>query len=199
MKKIVVCSRMRAAFPAWFLSCFAILLIIGGSGVRVSAQALQGITGTVTDASGGVVPNATVTATNDATAVAKTATTNSAGTYQFTDLIPGSYTVRMESPGFQSSVHSGVTVDVGKVSTVDGVLQPGRTEQTVNVTETAVALDTTQPALGTTIENKVVQELPNEVSGGRGRQIDQFVFLAPGVTGDTFSHRVNGGVEFQCA
>src|SRR5690242_6585604 len=156
MKKIVVCSRMRAAFPAWFLPCFAILVMIGGSS-RVSAQALQGITGTVTDASGGVVPNATVTATNDATAVVKTATTNSAGSYQFTDLIPGSYTVKMESPGFQSSIHSGVTVDVGKVSTVDAVLQPGKTEQTVNVTENAVTLDTTQPALGTTIENKVVQ------------------------------------------
>lgn len=175
----------------------AIIIFVLSSPPRTQSQALQGITGTVTDASGAVVPNATVTVTNDATAVSKTGTTGSAGTYQFTDLIPGGYTVKVESPGFQTSIHNGVTIDVSKVSTVDAVLQPGRTEQTVNVTENVVALDTTQPALGTTIENKVVQELPNEVSGGRGRQIDQFVFLAPGVTGGTFSKRINGGVDFE--
>nr|MDQ2711116.1 hypothetical protein [Acidobacteriota bacterium] len=58
-------------------------------------------------------------------------------------------------------------------------------------------LDTSAPTLNTTIENKVVQELPNVVSGGRGRQIDSLIFLAPGVTGSTFSHRINGGVDFQ--
>ena len=61
--------------------------------------------------------------------------------------------------------------------------QPGAAATTVQVTENAIALDTTQPDLNTTIENKVVEELPTESSGGRGRQIDQFVFLAPGVTG----------------
>ncbi len=190
-------SCLRMGFRAWLVPCVAILLLVGGSIQRSDAQALQGITGTVTDATGAIVPNATVTATNDATGVVKTTATNSAGTYQFTDLIPGSYTVKMAIAGFQTSIHNGVTVDVAKVSTVDGVLQPGTTEQTVNVTENVVALDTTQPALGTTIENKVVQELPDEVSGGRGRQIDQFVFLAPGVTGGTFSKRINGGVDFE--
>ncbi len=42
-----------------------------------------------------------------------------------------------------------------------------------------------------------MQELPTQISGGRGRQIDSFIFLAPGVTGSTFSHRINGGVDFQ--
>lgn len=173
-----------------------IALAIAGASVTWS-QALQGITGTVTDATGAIVPNATVTATNNATGVATTATTSSAGTYQFNDLIPGIYTVKAEAPGFQASVHNGVGVEVSRVSTVNPVLQPGNTTQTVNVTENVIALDTTQPALGTTIENKVVQELPNEVTGGRGRQIDQFVFLAPGVTGGTFSKRINGGVDFE--
>lgn len=160
-------------------------------------QALSGISGTVTDSSGAIVPNATVTVTNNATAVTKTAVTSSAGTYTVTDLIPGTYTVKMEAPGFQLSMHNGVGVEVAKVSTVDAVLEPGNTQQTVTVTESAIALDTTQPQLNTTIENKVVQELPNQLPGGRGRQIDQFIFLAPGVTGDTFSHRINGGVDFQ--
>jgi len=161
------------------------------------AQALQGITGTVTDQTGAVVPNATVTAKNDATGVSKTATTNTAGSYQFNDLLPGTYTVRIEMQGFQTSVHNGVGVEVAKISTVDAVLTAGSTTQSVEVKEAVIALDTTQPELGTTLENKVVQELPNEVTGGRGRQIDNFVFLAPGVTGGTFSKRINGGVDFE--
>ena len=59
-----------------------------------------------------------------------------------------------------------------------------------------VALNTTQPELGSTIEPVVVEALPTEVSG-RGRQIDQLQFLAPGTTGSTFSHRVSGGVDFE--
>ena len=86
---------------------------------------------------------------------------------------------------------------MGRAATVDAVLSAGETTQTVEVHEDVIALDTTQPNLNTTIENTVVQALPNEVSGGRGRQIDSFVFLAPGVTGGTFSKRINGGVDFQ--
>jgi Carboxypeptidase regulatory-like domain len=191
-------SRFGAAISSrtFAIFFFGLTLAICCSQVT-SAQALQGITGTVTDPTGASVPNAKVTATNDATGVVKTAITSSAGTYQFNDLIPGTYTIRAEAAGFQASVHNGVGVEVSKISTVNAVLQPGNTTQTVNVTENVIALDTTQPELGTTIENKVVQELPNEVQGGRGRQIDQFVFLAPGVTGSTFSKRINGGVDFE--
>ena len=162
-----------------------------------SAQALSGITGTVTDSTGAVIGNAKVTATNDATNVAKSTVTSSAGTYLFNDLLPGTYTIRVDLAAFQASVHSGVNVDVSKVSTVDATLIPGSLSQTVEVTENVIALDTTQPNLNTSIETKVVEDLPNEISGGRGRQIDAFVFLAPGVTGGTFSHRINGGVDFQ--
>ncbi len=161
------------------------------------AQTLSSINGTVTDTTGAVIEGAKVTVTNTATAVAKTAQTSSAGTYTVTDLIPGTYTVTVDQAGFQSSVHSGVGVDVGRASTVNATLQPGNTQQTVTVSESAIALDTSAPSLNTTIENKVVQELPNQISGGRGRQIDNFIFLAPGVTGNTFSHRINGGVDFQ--
>ncbi len=160
-------------------------------------QTLSSITGTITDTSGAVTPNAKVTITNVATGVAKKATVSSAGTYVVTDLIPGTYTVRVELTGFQAAVLNGVGVEVGKASTVDAVLKAGDVSQTVEVSADVIALDTTQPNLNTTIENRVVQELPNEISGGRGRQIDQFVFLAPGVTGGTFSKRINGGVDFE--
>jgi hypothetical protein len=185
--------RLVKLYPS-ILSLMALALFITGS---AWTQTLSSINGTVTDSSGAVVGTAKVTVTNDATHVSKTAETSSAGTYTVTDLIPGSYTVTVDLAGFQSSVHKGVNVDVGRSSTVDAVLQPGNTQQTVTVSESAIALDTTAPSLNTTIENKVVQELPTIVSGGRGRQIDSFIFLAPGVTGSAFSHRINGGVDFQ--
>ncbi|MGC2657223.1 MAG: TonB-dependent receptor, partial [Bryobacteraceae bacterium] len=163
----------------------------------IHAQTVASITGTITDSSGAVVPNATITVTNDATNVKKVATSNSAGSYTVTDLLPGTYTVTVEDAGFQTSNHNGVGVEVAHAATVDAVLQPGNATTTVQVQENAIALDTTQPDLNTTIENKVVEELPTEISGGRGRQIDSFVFLAPGVTGNSFSKRINGGVDFQ--
>jgi Carboxypeptidase regulatory-like domain len=179
-------------------SVLALLALLGlWIAPHVSAQTLASIDGTVTDSSGAVVANAKVSITNDATNVTKTAVTSSAGTYTVTDLLAGSYTVKVENPGFQTSVHKGVTVEVARAATVDAVLSAGETTQTVEVHEDVIALDTTQPNLNTTIENTVVQALPNEVSGGRGRQIDSFVFLAPGVTGGTFSKRINGGVDFQ--
>jgi outer membrane receptor protein involved in Fe transport len=163
----------------------------------LSAQTVSSITGTVTDASGAVVANATVTVTNDATGVKKTTTTNSAGSYNVTDLLPGTYTVKVEDAGFSSALLQGIGVEVAHAATVDAVLKTGSTTETVTVQENAISLDTTQPDLNTTIENKVVQELPNQVSGGRGRQIDSLIFLAPGVTGNSFSKRINGGVDFQ--
>ncbi len=179
------------------LAGMALSALLGSTASSIWAQTLSGINGTVTDTAEGVIANAKVTVTNVDTQVSKTAVTSSAGTYTVTDLIPGRYTVSVDFPGFQSSVHNGVGVEVGRVSTVDAQLQTGNTSQTVEVAENVIALDTTAPSLNTTIENKVVQELPNQISGGRGRQIDNFIFLAPGVTGNTFSHRINGGVDFQ--
>ncbi len=174
-----------------------VALCVVAMSASLYGQALSGITGTVTDASGAVVPNAKVTVTNTATSVASHSITSSSGTYTVTDLIPGTYTVSVELAGFQTSIHNGVLVEVGRNSTVDVALQTGNVQQSVEVVETGITLNTTQPEIGTTIENAVVQALPVELSGGRGRQIDAFVFLAPGVTGGTFSKRLNGGVDFE--
>ena len=179
----------------WLGLAFCFIMLF--SPQRLLAQALSGITGHVTDASGAAVANAQVSATNNATSVVKTTQSNTDGDYSFTDLIPGSYTVRVELAGFEKSVLTGIGVEVGRTSTVNAALQTGATTTTVEVQENAIALDTTTPSLNTTIENKVVEELPNELSGGRGRQIDNFIFLAPGVTGSTFSHRINGGSDFE--
>ncbi len=165
-------------------------------------QALSGISGTVTDTSGAVVPNAKVSVTNDATKVTTNAVTTSAGSYRITDLVPGSYTVKVESSGFEDFVLTGLHIDVGTVETANATLKAGSATEVVQVNSPAIALQTTEPDLGTTIPHEMVQELPEELGnqggvGPRGRQIDAFLFLAPGVQGGAFSHRIDGGVDFQ--
>ena len=160
------------------------------------AQANAGITGTVTDPSGSVVPNAAVSITNQATGVTNHATTGSAGTYAVTGLTPGVYSVTIEATGFKKSVQDGIHIDVTVTSTVNATLSTGQASETVEVTADAIALNTTQPQLGSTIEPAVVAALPVEVNG-RGRQIDGLQFLVPGTTGSSFSHRIGGGVDFE--
>src|SRR5580700_1477253 len=191
----------RPSAASWRLlaACLAVCVACLTFPANLRGQALSSITGTVTDATGGVMPNVKITITNTATEVASHSVTSSSGTYTVTDLIPGTYTVQAELAGFQTAVHNGVLVEVGRPSTVDVSMQTGNVTQSVEVQEAAITLNTTEPELGTTIENAVVQALPVELDegDGRGRQIDAFMFLAPGVTGSTFSHRINGGVDFE--
>jgi hypothetical protein len=136
-----------------------------------------------------------VTITNDDTGVVNKVVTGSAGTYILKGLNPGRYDVAVEAPGFKKGLQKDVTVVVSTNDTIDFALTTGATSETVSVSADQIALNTTQPELGSTIEAVVVEALPTEVSG-RGRQVDQLQFLAPGTTGGTFSHRVSGGADF---
>jgi hypothetical protein len=166
----------------------------------VHAQALSGINGTVFDASGAVVEGVQVTATNDATGVSSRAATTSAGTYAIADLNPGRYSVTFEKSGFQPTVHKGVNVEVSRNITLDAALVTGTLKEAIEVTAPAIAMEINQPETGWTVEKKVLDSLPIEFGGAvgdRGRQIDSLLTLVPGVEGDSFSHRINGGFDFQ--
>ena len=89
-----------------------------------------------------------------------------------------------------------MTVQTARIANVNTALTTGELSQTVDVKSTAISLQTNSPQVSVTIENKVVQELPDQISG-QGRQIDDFIFLAPGVTASFFSHRIAGGEDFQ--
>lgn len=162
----------------------------------VWGQANAGVTGTVTDSTGAVVPDANVTVTNEGTSVSSKSTTSSSGTYSVTGLTPGSYTITVEKTGFKKAVNNHVNVEVTVTSTINVSLSNGVVTDTVQVEAESIALNTTSPQMGSTIEPVVVKSLPVEVSG-RGRQVDALQFLAPGTTGDTFSHRIGGGVDFE--
>ncbi|HMD20678.1 MAG TPA: carboxypeptidase-like regulatory domain-containing protein, partial [Alloacidobacterium sp.] len=186
----------RRLFTAHVALAVFVLSLAFLSSENLFAQANAGITGTVTDSSGAVVVGATVTITDQATGGSNHTTTSSSGTYAVTGLKPSVYSITVEAPGFKKNVQNTVTVEVSTTNTVNITLSTGSAAETVEVTATAIALNTTQPQLGSTVEPIVVKALPNEVSG-RGRQIDALQFLAPGTTGSTFSHRISGGVDFE--
>ena len=196
-------ENSRAAKATCLTICLAICLLLAAA-PNLHAQASSGITGTVTDASGAVVPGATVTATNTVTGVSTIGVSQASGGYIIIDLIPGTYTVKIEKTGFQTFVANNVAVEPGgKRSTIDASLKAGEVQQVVEVKADAITLETEQPQLATTIEHEVVEELPMQIGGVNGgvanvgRQIDDYIFLAPGTQGGEFSHRINGGVDFE--
>ena len=171
--------------------------ILATSPAACLAQASSGVTGTITDPSGAVVAGATVVVTNVATGTVNTLVSSSSGTYSVTGLLPGRYKIDVSAPGFTRAQRNDVNIEVTVQATIDIRLASGESTQTVTVNADLISLNTTQPELGTTIEPAVVAALPVTIGGGRGRQIDTLQFLAPGVTGSTFSHNINGGVNFE--
>ena len=149
-------------------------------------------------------PGPRVTITNIDTGVRRIIESGSVGSYSITDLIPGTYTVLVEKPGFKSSVQKNVFVQAATKSTANAVLTVGDARDTVEVTAPEISLETEQPLLGTTIQQKLLEELP-QVVGGTVRQIDAFLCLAPGVNvvrmtdgtsapGISSVGRINGGL-----
>jgi hypothetical protein len=140
------------------------------------AQTQGGITGTVTDASGGAIPGATVTVTNTATRGTRTTTTNAEGLYNFPSLPPGTYELKVELEGFKIAEVSSFKVDIQQTVRRDVELEVGTLQETVSVTAAATLLNTESTTIGTVIENKVVTELPLN-----GRQYLNLVAIAPNV------------------
>src|SRR5689334_7682088 len=135
------------------------------------------IRGVVTDASGALVQNATVTITNEGTNISSTAKTDSSGLYILTGLRPDSYTVRVEAAGFRKEETKSVVLAVSQQATLNFTLKPLGVNTTVEVTEAAPLLDTESAAIGTDITNEYVRDIPLY-----NRSMFGLVFLAGGVT-----------------
>jgi hypothetical protein len=118
------------------------------------------LTGTVTDQSAAVVPGTKVTATNVDTGVARSSVANQSGNYLITALLPGSYRVTAESPGFKQVARELIRLEVDQVARLDFSLEVGETRDTVSVEATAVLLDSATSTIGTTVESRQISELP---------------------------------------
>lgn len=189
-------SKLERASTACWAAVVGLMLFFLSQGIPAVAQALGGITGIVTDSTGAVIPGAQIEVTNEASGVLAKASSTQAGSFSVAALQPGTYTVRVSASGFSTSLRHGVLVDVASASTLAISLSPGQASETVQVFSPQVALQTEQPQIGTTLEPEVLNALPIEVSGS-ARQIDQFLFLSPGVQGSAFSHTIGGGINFE--
>jgi hypothetical protein len=146
---------------------FALILLFLGASSMAVAQTVGGtLRGTVKDASGGVVPGATVTALNEATGAKFETVTSSAGLYSFPNVLAGSYTVTAELQGFKKFVRKSISVSANQVIEANAILEVGEISTIVEVVGGAELVSTTTSQIGTTMEARAVVDLPNSVLGG---------------------------------
>ena len=171
-------------------------LIAGGSLFLLTALVLgQGAVGTilgiVTDTSGGVIAYADITITNVETGVAQLTKTTSEGTYTVPFLKPGLYRVTAESDGFASQTIDNVRLAVDQRVRIDAQLQPGTVTETIEVTGTALVLDTDSATVGQSVNARQVSDLPLN-----GRNFTNLMLLNPGTVqtgGEQLTRPGSGG------
>jgi hypothetical protein len=156
-----------------------------------SGGATGTIVGTVVDSSGALVVGAKVTITEAATNAAQATTTSGSGTFALTSLKPGGYNVTATAPGFETSSALNVNLVVGSQQRVDLKLVPGATNQSVTVSDSSIGLDTENAAVGQTVTNQEIVDLPLN-----GRNFTELLTLNSGasaVGGEQGQYRANEG------
>ncbi|NUQ27852.1 MAG: TonB-dependent receptor plug domain-containing protein [Acidobacteriaceae bacterium] len=141
---------------------FMTMLLLAVCSSFAMAQTITGsINGTVTDASGAVIPNASVVATNVDTGVETPTTTNSDGIYSLRFLQIGNYKVTITSSGFATTTYGPFTLETGQNAKIDGKLGVANQTQKVTVeAEVAPLLNTESPTLATTLDTRAIENLP---------------------------------------
>jgi hypothetical protein len=171
---------------------------------RLSAQtaATGALTGTVSDPSGALVPNVTVTATNTDTSQMRTATTAVDGVYKFGLLAPGTYRVKFEASGFKAAEFPSVAVTVTETQVLDSRLEVGTQSQEITVQGEAEAVQTASATLGTVMAGENITALPlttrnytNLLGLSAGANVG--VFNASTLGKGTQDIAVNGGTIYQ--
>lgn len=191
-------------------SAFLLLLVIGAGAwlaphtVFAQIGGAGSIQGVITDATGAVIPGATVAATNVATGVRTQRQTTEAGFYVISPLPPGEYKVTVAATGFRQLEQDKVIVDALSTVGLNLSLQIGAANETVTITSAPAQLNTTDARLGTTIRNELYTNLPlamgTAVAGsgiGQGpRNPGAFIFLLPGVSEGNRWGTINGAQGF---
>lgn len=145
------------------------------------------ISGVVTDASGAVIPNAEVKASNLDTGSQFRTVSGENGFYALNALPRGTYTLSVSAPGFATASRPGVVVNVNSRLEVGFQLRPGEVTETIEVTGETPLLETESGSLGQVVENKTLITLPLN-----GRNYSQLAVLAPGVTPNAGSRAADG-------
>jgi hypothetical protein len=166
---------LRLALPTVFL-----LLTLSAF-----AQTTGGLSGRVTDSTGGALPGVTVEVRSPALQGVRSDTTDGEGLYRFAILPPGTYEVRFVLDGFNAESRTDVRVQLGKDASIDAVMRPATISESMTVVATAPVLDTTSSSVGTNLDLAAIETLPT------GRNYASIVQVAPGVSSDANPHNAN--------
>jgi Carboxypeptidase regulatory-like domain/TonB dependent receptor len=173
-------KTMSGKFPSITKLCALIACVVFSATFALAqSQATSGnIEGRVTDPNGAAVPNVTVTATNQETGFAKTATTNDEGIFSITSLPPGKYKVTTSgAQGFAAGEFNNVAVTVGSRTPLEIQLAlQGAGTVSVDVSTAGEIVETTRTSVASTINERAIQNLPVN-----GRNFLDFATLTPGV------------------
>jgi Carboxypeptidase regulatory-like domain len=165
------------------VSCCPVVLSLLALVVSAAGQSTGGrILGRVTDTTGAVVTGVQVTLINEATGVSRDTKTDQSGDYTLVEVAPGKYRVEYTLQGFKKNVRPSVTLEINQVLTLNATLQPGATQETVEVSSEAPLVDTTSTQLGAVVDDRSVSQLPLNA-----RDTYQFLQLQPGVMSTTGS------------
>jgi hypothetical protein len=145
--------------------------------VTTFAAPVGSIKGYVRDASGAVVPNATITLENQLTKTSVSAKSDSTGLYQLLDLPPATYTLSAEAVGFSKEVIHDIPIQVDQIASVDLALSIGQITNVVEVQETPTLIEPDKVATGTTFDLKLAANLP-----ASNRRFNDIAIATPGVT-----------------
>lgn len=184
------CTRLRR-----LVLVFALLLAVSAPLRQMAAWAQgesgrAGMSGRVTDATGGVIPKATVTITDTGTQQTRTVQTDAAGLYNFPGLLVSTYSLKVSAPGFGDTRIDAVPLTVGQTSEINLVMAPAGATNTVTVTADLTDLTgREQTDNASVIGNVAVENLPT-----RGRNFTDFALLTPGISQelDRYGLVING-------
>jgi hypothetical protein len=124
-------------------------------------ETTSAIVGQVSDASGAGVPGAVVSVTNKETALKRTARTDESGRFNFPQLMPGTYSVKVEAQGFEPQENDSVSSGLGQKQTVDFTIKVARVMQSVEVTSEAAILNPEDANTSTTLNASALEDVPN--------------------------------------
>jgi hypothetical protein len=172
---------------AWRLFSLLLLLLLFKP-TAYSQLTTADIVGTVSDATGAIIPNATVTLTNLRTNEKRVTHTSGSGDYNFTLLLPGHYSISVQSPGFKAAVTSDLGVEAGDRARADAHMQLGAESTTVEVEAQTPLLQADNATVSSTVTEKAVQDLPLN-----GRNFVQLVQLVPGANEGPGNGLTSGG------
>jgi hypothetical protein len=157
MPRVIVSTMIASSYIVLVVLFLALLQ----GEAYAQGETTSAIVGQVSDASGAAVPGATVTIHNTETGLRRIATTDDSGRFNFTQLKPGTYTVRVEAQGFAPQQNDAVTAGLGQKQTADFVIKVAQARESIEVSGEAVILNPENANTSTTLSAPALENLPN--------------------------------------